>query len=155
MVVRSRVYRLLLGIPLALIGCSRGKTDAPPGARAGPPTGERPAAPSDDPEWRSDAIRVSVFREGYVGTGRPYVRLDQTLPEGVEGWTMIKFQLPADWATATATMDGRRVLIKVPGGEQLAIDAANHGPLGFSLLGDGQSDDTIRQEWRRHASIRP
>ena len=132
------VYRFLLFVALTLVGCSR----------------EKDAAPSNGVVWRPEAIRVTVSRDGYPGTRRPYVQLDQTLPEGTEGWTMSKFELPADWAAATAAMDHGHVLVKVPDGEEFTIDATNFGDLGSALLQKGRNNQALRKEWRQHAGGR-
>lgn len=133
------MHRWLLSIALALVvGCSKEKGGDVAGGVV----------------WRPDAIRVSVSPNGYPGSNRPYVQLDQTLPKGTEGWTMSKFELPTDWGGITAAMEAQRVVATVPGDEQFRIDAMNFGTLGFALLENGRSDEAIRNEWRRHAAIR-
>jgi hypothetical protein len=67
---------------------------------------------------------------------------------------MSKFELPADWATATAAMEGERVLVKVPGGEEFTIDATNFGDLSSALLEKGRNNQALRKEWRQHAAGR-
>ncbi|HQE44693.1 MAG TPA: SMI1/KNR4 family protein [Phycisphaerae bacterium] len=53
--------------------------------------------------WYPDTMRVSIIPEG-PAFDRPHLLLEQSLPEGVQGWTMKRLRLPLDWKTAGASI---------------------------------------------------
>ena len=102
--------------------------------------------------WLPGQIKASLARDDeYLRMGQ-YLLLEQELPAGVQGWTLMRIDLPESWRMETIAVRETAVVLTTEDAGSYELTRRNVAALSSAILHDDTpTDSELEQLWRLHA----